>query len=168
MKQNKCNRRHLFCFSYTIVLSCFGDWAQGYCYKIFICMCHFMNICLLTDTIYSTSHFVCEIEAQKKLPYTDLAIGIDMGLKHFMTDSNRDVVDNPRFFRKSHGRLKKKQQRLSKRQNAPVSPSMKSIQRRPAKYAAPVIRKVSTRTSVYGRMSVCIVGLCWTAIITRR
>jgi putative transposase len=61
--------------------------------------------------------FACEVEARKKLPYTDLPIGIDMGLKHFMTNSNGDVVDNPRFFRKSHGRLKKKQQRLSKRRN---------------------------------------------------
>src|SRR5260370_5482326 len=61
--------------------------------------------------------FACEIEMQKKLPSTDLAIGIDMGLKHFMTDSNGDVVDNPRFFRTSHGKLKKKQQRLSKRRN---------------------------------------------------
>jgi len=59
----------------------------------------------------------CEVEALVKLPYTDLPIGIDMGLKHFMTDSNGDTVDNPRFFRKSHGRLKKKQQRLSKRRN---------------------------------------------------
>jgi IS605 OrfB family transposase len=59
--------------------------------------------------------FACEIEAQTKLPYTDLPIGIDMGLKHFMTDSNGDMVDNPRFFRKSHGRLKKKQQRLAKK-----------------------------------------------------
>jgi putative transposase len=59
--------------------------------------------------------FACEIEASPKLPYTDLAIGIDMGLKHFMTDSNGDVVDNPRFFRKSHGKLKKKQQRLAKK-----------------------------------------------------
>ena len=59
--------------------------------------------------------FACEIEAQTKLPYTDLPIGIDMGLKHFMTDSNGDVVDNPRFFRKSHGGLKKKQQRLAKK-----------------------------------------------------
>ncbi len=61
--------------------------------------------------------FACEVEMQKKLPYTDLAIGIDMGLKHFMTDSNGDAVDNPRFFRKSHGLLKKRQQRLSKRRN---------------------------------------------------
>ncbi len=41
--------------------------------------------------------FTCEVEAQKKLPSTDLPIGIDMGLKHFMTDSHGDVVDNPRF-----------------------------------------------------------------------
>ncbi|HEY4034325.1 MAG TPA: transposase [Ktedonobacteraceae bacterium] len=61
--------------------------------------------------------FTCEVEARVKLSYTDLPIGIDMGLKHFMTDSNGDVVDNPKFFRKSHGRLKKKQQRLSKRRN---------------------------------------------------
>src|SRR5262249_18376246 len=38
-----------------------------------------------------------------------------MGLKHFMTNSNGDVVDHPRFFRKSHGRLKKSQQRLAKK-----------------------------------------------------
>jgi putative transposase len=59
--------------------------------------------------------FVCEVQATEKLPYTDLAIGIDMGLKHFMTDSYGDVVDNPRFFRKSHGRVKKLQQRLAKK-----------------------------------------------------
>src|SRR5437588_3318614 len=59
--------------------------------------------------------FACEVEAQKKLPSTDLAIGIDMGLKYFMTDSNGDVVENPRHFRKSHGRLKKRSQRLSKK-----------------------------------------------------
>jgi len=59
--------------------------------------------------------FTCKIEAQTRLPYTDLVIGIDMGLKHFMTDSNGDVVDNPRFFRTSHGKLKKNQQRLAKK-----------------------------------------------------
>jgi len=59
--------------------------------------------------------FVCEVEALVKLPYTDLPIGIDMGLKYFMTDSHGDVVENPRFFRKSRGRLKKLQQCLSKK-----------------------------------------------------
>jgi putative transposase len=58
---------------------------------------------------------VCEVEARAKLAYTDLPIGIDMGLKHFMTGSYGDVVENPRFFRKSHGRLKKLQQGLAKK-----------------------------------------------------
>jgi len=59
--------------------------------------------------------FVCEVEAQKKLPYTDMAIGIDMGLKYFATDSEGVVIENPRYFRKSRGRLKKLQQGLAKR-----------------------------------------------------
>jgi putative transposase len=59
--------------------------------------------------------FVCEVEAQKKLPYTDMAIGIDMGLKYFLTDSEGVVVENPRYFRKSRGKLKKLQQGLAKK-----------------------------------------------------
>jgi putative transposase len=59
--------------------------------------------------------FVCEVEVQKKLPYTDLAIGVDMGLKYFATDSNGDTIQNPRYFRKSRGKLKKLQRRLSKK-----------------------------------------------------
>jgi len=62
--------------------------------------------------------FVCEVEAQKKLPYTDMAIGIDMGLKYFATDSQGVVVENPRYFRKSRGKLKKLQQGLAKKKRA--------------------------------------------------
>ena len=102
--------------------------------------------------------FACEVEAVAKLPYTDLPIGIDMGLLHFMTDSNGDVVDNPRFFRKSNW--------LSTRQNGPVSPSCKSIQRKPARCAALVARRVSTKTSVYELTCVSTVGLYSTATIT--
>jgi len=45
---------------------------------------------------------------------------------------------------------------------------MKSTHRRPVRSAAPVTRKVSTRTSVYGRTSVFTVAWCWTATITLR
>jgi len=43
------------------------------------------------------------------------ALGVDMGLLHFATDSNGDTIENPRHFRKSRGLLKKRQQRLSKK-----------------------------------------------------
>jgi len=42
-------------------------------------------------------------------------IGIDVGLKSFLTDSNGDTVANPRFFRTSHQTLRRKQRMLSRR-----------------------------------------------------
>ena len=44
------------------------------------------------------------------------AIGIDVGLKSFLTDSNGDTVENPRFFRISQKTLRRKQRTLSRRQ----------------------------------------------------
>jgi len=44
------------------------------------------------------------------------AIGIDVGLKTFLTDSNGDTVENSRFFRTSQKTLRRKQRTLSRRQ----------------------------------------------------
>jgi putative transposase len=46
---------------------------------------------------------------------TGKEVGIDLGLNHFLTDSNGDKIDNPRFLRKSEKRLKKAQRKLSKK-----------------------------------------------------
>jgi putative transposase len=62
--------------------------------------------------------FTCEGETAQKLPFTDLAVGIDMGLLHFATNSNGDTIEKPRHFRKSHGLLKKRQQRLSSKKKS--------------------------------------------------
>ncbi len=57
----------------------------------------------------------CEVEQMKQTPYTDLAIGIDMGLLHFVTTSDGDTIENPRHFRKSYGHLKKMQRAHSRK-----------------------------------------------------
>jgi len=44
------------------------------------------------------------------------AIGIDVGLTSFLTDSNGDTVDHPRFFRTAQKTLRRKQRALSRRQ----------------------------------------------------
>lgn len=43
------------------------------------------------------------------------AIGIDMGLKHFIVTSDGDKIDNPKYLRKSEERLSKRQRKLSKK-----------------------------------------------------
>ena len=56
------------------------------------------------------------INADKKMDHnpTGKAIGIDMGLKSFLVDSDNNVVDNPRFLRKSETQLKRLHRRHSK------------------------------------------------------
>jgi putative transposase len=61
---------------------------------------------------------VCEMDPQNEhLPsacqHPD--IGIDLGLKSFLTDSEGHMVENPRFFRTSQKTLRHKQRQLSRR-----------------------------------------------------
>lgn len=59
--------------------------------------------------------FTCEVEACKKLPYTDLAIGLDLGLLHFATDSYGQTIENPRYYRRAEQKLKNAQQSLARK-----------------------------------------------------
>lgn len=60
------------------------------------------------------------VDDGKELPTKDVlnketAIGLDLGLKHFLIDSNGKKVANPKFLRKSEEKLKTKQRQLSKK-----------------------------------------------------
>jgi len=57
----------------------------------------------------------CEVEVQPRLPYTDLAVGIDLGLLHFATLSTGDTIENPRYLRRREKKLKAVQQALSRK-----------------------------------------------------
>jgi len=57
----------------------------------------------------------CEVQAQLHLPYTDLAVGIDMGLLHFATLSTEDTIENPRYFRICQKKLATAQQALARK-----------------------------------------------------
>src|SRR5207253_7011338 len=61
---------------------------------------------------------VCETEPQAEHAPNDChhpAIGIDVGLTSFLTDSEGHTVENPRFYRTSQKTLRRKQRQLSRR-----------------------------------------------------
>src|SRR6266699_1977788 len=61
---------------------------------------------------------VCETEPQTDHAPNDCqhpAIGIDVGLASFLTDSAGQTVENPRFYRTSQKTLRRKQRQLSRR-----------------------------------------------------
>src|SRR5262249_19429352 len=45
---------------------------------------------------------------------TETAVGIDVGFDRFATDSDGSVTENPRFFRKAEGKIKRASRRLSR------------------------------------------------------
>jgi len=57
--------------------------------------------------------FLVEVEPDKLIPKTGLSIGVDVGLKSFITLSNGEHVDNPRFFLHGENALAKAHRKLS-------------------------------------------------------
>jgi putative transposase len=59
--------------------------------------------------------FCINVERKEKFVFSGKAIGIDVGLNHFYTDSDGDTVPNPRYLRKSEKALKRLQKRVSRK-----------------------------------------------------
>ena len=59
--------------------------------------------------------FCIAVERAESIEVTGSAIGLDVGLKEFYTDSGGEMLPNPRFLRQGERRLKKAQRRVSKR-----------------------------------------------------
>lgn len=59
--------------------------------------------------------FSCDEVPRRDFPPTDKEVGIDVGIKSFLVDSDSRFVENPRFFRKTERILKLRQRRLARR-----------------------------------------------------
>jgi len=59
--------------------------------------------------------FSCDGVPEKKLPKLDNSIGLDVGIKSFLVDSEGAIIDNPKYFRQSEALLRVKQRILSRR-----------------------------------------------------
>jgi len=58
--------------------------------------------------------FQCE-NVQKPLPKMDRTVGIDVGVKHFLSDSDGRQIENPQFYGRSLERLQKAHRALSRK-----------------------------------------------------
>ncbi|MFN5856938.1 MAG: RNA-guided endonuclease InsQ/TnpB family protein, partial [Pseudanabaenaceae cyanobacterium] len=61
------------------------------------------------------AQFCVDVDRREEIAPSKTTIGLDVGLNHFYTDSNGQVVKNPRLLRKSERQLKKLQRKVSKR-----------------------------------------------------
>ena len=62
---------------------------------------------------------VCDISVEDKTepsPKTGRVVGMNMGIKHFLTDTEGRQIENPRFYEKSLKRIRKLHRQLSHKQ----------------------------------------------------
>ena len=85
------------------------------------------------------AQFCIDHERLEDTQPTGNAIGLDVGIKEFYTDSNGDTVSNPKYLRKSEKRLKRLQRRLSKCKKG--SKNRKKFQKKLAKQHLKVSRQ---------------------------
>jgi putative transposase len=68
--------------------------------------------------VHRADGYYCQfaVQAERTVEHvsTGSVIGIDLGLKSFLTDSDGSTVDNPRYLRKAEKRVKRLQRRLSR------------------------------------------------------
>ena len=60
------------------------------------------------------AQFCVNVERTEEFIPTGIAVGIDVGLKHFYTDSSGETVPNPRYLGKSEKALKRLQKQVSR------------------------------------------------------
>ncbi len=72
-----------------------------------------MRVVRRADGYYT--QFCIDVERTENHELTGKNIGIDVGLNHFLTDSEGQQIENPRFLRKDESSLKKAQGRVSRK-----------------------------------------------------
>ena len=64
---------------------------------------------------YVSFQIASDVRINETFSKTGSEIGIDLNLDNFLTDSNGNVIDNPRFYRQAKEQLAKAQRKLGKR-----------------------------------------------------
>lgn len=75
------------------------------------------KVCNITIELSRTGKYfcsiLCDVMDYELLPKNNYSIGIDLGIKDFLIDSDGCVIENPKYFRHSERKLAKEQRKLS-------------------------------------------------------
>ncbi len=102
------------------------------------------------------AQFLIDHDRIEKREPTSKTLGLDVGLKHFYTDSNGETVDNPRYLRKSERQLKKLQRQVSNKfiKGSPKSSNYKKAKQKLAKKHLKISRQ---RKDFVVKTALCVV-----------
>ena len=75
-----------------------------------------VTIAKLPDGSYTCSlQLASDVPFARFLPKTGFSVGVDLNLSNFLTDSNGNVVSNPKYYQKAKAKFRKEQRKLGKK-----------------------------------------------------
>uniref|UniRef100_UPI0035C91B34 transposase n=1 Tax=Okeania sp. SIO2F4 TaxID=2607790 RepID=UPI0035C91B34 len=72
---------------------------------------------------------------------TGNAVGLDVGIKYFLADSNGNTAENPQFYRKSEKQLNRANRQKSKKYNKGTKPQSHNYHKARNRYARKHLRE---------------------------
>ena len=101
--------------------------------------------------------FSIKVDIQTKTEPTGKAIGLDVGLKEFLTDNMGNKIENPRFLRKSEKVLNRLNRKKSKKYLKGKKPQSKNYHKARVRYALKHLKVSRQRKEFAKRVAFCVI-----------
>ncbi|NER05796.1 MAG: transposase [Okeania sp. SIO3C4] len=92
--------------------------------------------------------FAIKVDLKVETESTGKAIGLDLGIKYFLADSNGQTIENPQFYRKSEKQLNRANRQKSKKYKKGAKPQSRNYHKARCRYAKKHL-KVSRQRKEY-------------------
>ncbi len=103
------------------------------------------------------AQFAIQIDLKIESQPTGKAVGLDVGIKYFLADSNGNTIDNPQFYRKSEKQLNRANRQKSKKYKKGAKPQSNNYQKARNRYARKHLRVSRQRKEYAKRVAYCVI-----------
>lgn len=103
------------------------------------------------------AQFAIQIDLKTESQTTGKAVGLDVGIKYFLADSNGNTIENPQFYRKSEKQLNRANRQKSQKYNKGAKPQSKNYHKARNRYARKHLRVSRQRKEYAKRVAYCVV-----------
>ncbi len=101
--------------------------------------------------------FCIKVDIKVKTEPTNKTVGIDLGLKYFIADSNGDVVESPQFYRKAEKQINRANRNKSKKFCRGAKPQSNNYHKARNRYARKHLRVSRQRKEYCKRAAYCVI-----------
>ena len=101
--------------------------------------------------------FAIQTDVKIETQPTGKAVGLDVGIKYFLADSNGKTIQNPQFYRKSEKQLNRANRQKSKKYKKGAKPQSNNYHKARNRYARKHLRVSRQRKEYAKRVAYCVI-----------